>query len=161
VCLLSSSRTEPTPGWWTIPAERSKNKLSHRVPLVGEALRIVRQLRGEVPPEVPHVFPGLRHKPIENPQKWCKRIRLASKMEFKLHDLRRTAASHLTGDCKVSRFTVEQVLNHQGRGITKVYDRHSYDAEKRDALRKWDVRVNQILVVKNVKTRISIDGSVS
>jgi hypothetical protein len=37
----------------------------------------------------------------------------------------------------VSRLVVSKVLNHAEKGITAVYDRHSYDAEKRVALETW------------------------
>ena len=55
---------------------------------------------------------------------------------FTPHDLRRTAASHMTG-IGISRLTVSKILNHAEQGITAVYDRHSYDAEKRQALDTW------------------------
>ena len=35
-----------TSGWWTIPGGRSKNGLSHRVPLSPQALRIFKELHG-------------------------------------------------------------------------------------------------------------------
>ena len=38
----------------------------------------------------------------------------------------------------VQRFVIGQVLNHKEPGVTKVYDRHSYDPEKRKAMDKWD-----------------------
>jgi hypothetical protein len=34
----------------------------------------------------------------------------------------------------ISRFTVSKILNHAGKGTKAVYDRHSYDQEKQDAL---------------------------
>jgi integrase len=34
-----------TTGWWTIPGERSKNGLDHRVPLSPQASRILKDLR--------------------------------------------------------------------------------------------------------------------
>jgi integrase len=45
-------------GWWTIPGTRTKNKKLHRVPLVGEALRIVRARTENRDGEF--VFPGPR-----------------------------------------------------------------------------------------------------
>ena len=54
-------------------------------------------------------------------------------MEFRIHDLRRTAASYMTGT-GISRLTVSKILNHAEKGATAVYDRHSHDSEKRDAL---------------------------
>lgn len=46
-------------GWWTIPAERSKNKLTHRVPLSPPALKILKELKKEVG-DSPWVFPSAR-----------------------------------------------------------------------------------------------------
>jgi site-specific recombinase XerD len=49
------------------------------------------------------------------------------------HDLRRTAASHMTAK-GISRLVVSKLLNHVELGVTAVYDRHSYDQDKRSAL---------------------------
>jgi hypothetical protein len=38
-----------------------------------------------------------------------------------------------------------QVLNHVERGITRVYDRHSYDPEKRQALQAWGDFLGQLV----------------
>jgi integrase len=56
------------------------------------------------------------------------------------HDLRRTAASMMTS-MGVSRIVVGHILNHAERGVTAVYDRYSYDAEKRAALNLWSERL--------------------
>jgi hypothetical protein len=45
----------------------------------------------------------------------------------------------------VSRLVVSKVLNHAEKGITAVYDRHSYDAEKRVALETWARMLTDIL----------------
>ena len=60
------------------------------------------------------------------------------------HDLRRTAASHMTG-MGVPRLTVSKILNHIESGITAVYDRHSYDQEKRKALDLWGDKLRKII----------------
>ena len=54
--------------------------------------------------------------------------------------MRRTAASLITG-AGVPRLVVKKLLNHVERDITAVYDRHGYDAEKRDALERWERRL--------------------
>jgi hypothetical protein len=41
----------------------------------------------------------------------------------------------------IPRFIVGRVLNHAEPGVTAVYDRHSYDAEKKDALDKWAAKL--------------------
>jgi hypothetical protein len=38
------------------------------------------------------------------------------------------------------------VLNHSEKGdVTAIYDRHSYDGEKRVAFEKWDRHVREVL----------------
>lgn len=45
----------------------------------------------------------------------------------------------------IPRLTVSKILNHLESGVTAVYDRHSYDAEKKAALDKWGERLSFIL----------------
>jgi hypothetical protein len=44
----------------------------------------------------------------------------------------------------ISRLTVKKILNHAERDVTAVYDRHSYDPEKRTALEAWARRLEAI-----------------
>jgi hypothetical protein len=43
------------------------------------------------------------------------------------------------------RLVVSKILNHVESGVTSVYDRHSYDPEKRAALDYWGNRLEQIV----------------
>lgn len=43
------------------------------------------------------------------------------------------------------RLTVRKPLNHVDRDVTGIYDRHSYDPEKRIALEAWGRRVAEIV----------------
>ena len=45
----------------------------------------------------------------------------------------------------VERLIVSKILNHVERGITAVYDRHSYENEKRAALEALAAMVERIL----------------
>ena len=45
----------------------------------------------------------------------------------------------------VSRLVISKVLNHVERGVTAVYDRHGYDAEKRMALETWARELQRVL----------------
>jgi integrase len=134
-------------GWWTIPGNKTKNGLSHRVPLTEPALAILREMKSvaEEDDYSQFVFPspkGDTH--IRNPQKAIERIQKATKIDFVGHDFRRTAASMMTG-MGIPRLTVKKILNHVEREITAVYDRHSYDAEKREALEAWAKRLMKIV----------------
>ena len=64
--------------------------------------------------------------------------------DWRLHDLRRTAATHM-GRLGVERLVVGKVLNHAEPGVTKKYDRHDYFAEKKRALERWAQRLQAIL----------------
>lgn len=139
-------------GWWTIPSTSSKNKLAHRVPLNASALEILKALRadadrrlearedaGQRAEEPVFVLEGARGK--------RQQAVAASKFtvtNFKGHDLRRTAASYMASG-GISRLTIGKVLNHVERGVTAVYDRHSYDPEKRAALIWWDAELRRIV----------------
>jgi integrase len=107
------------------------------VPLAPQVSRLLREIKA-VSPDEALVFRGGRiGQPLANLQKPLRRVKRASGLDFKFHDLRRTAASHMTG-IGVSRLVVSKLLNHVERGITAVYDRHTYDAEKRAALMRWE-----------------------
>lgn len=123
---------------WTIPPEHSKNGLSHLVPLSDEAVDLLQGLR-ELAGDSEWVFPSPTRagQHIENVQKAAARVRLESGIaDFVLHDLRRTAARYMTG-IGIPRLFVAKILNHVEQGVTQVYDRHSYDQEKRQALDAW------------------------
>jgi hypothetical protein len=45
----------------------------------------------------------------------------------------------------VDRVVVALILNHAPREVTAVYDRHRYDAEKRQALDLWANRLRAIV----------------
>ena len=55
---------------------------------------------------------------------------------WRLHDLRRTAAT-IMPRLGVDVVVVERVLNHQLRGMMKVYQLYAFDNEKRRALNLW------------------------
>lgn len=132
-------------GVWTIPGEKAKNGMSHRVPLSP----IARAVLDVIPePRAGWLFPSPRAKgPVggQSVDHAMHRSREALGIgDATPHDLRRTAASHMTS-IGVSRFVVSKVLNHAEAGVTAVYDRHSYDLEKRGALDAWGKRLEEII----------------
>lgn len=154
-------------GWWTIPAERAKNGLSHRVPLSKQAQSVLTDYKSWLEEHLPKinegrvkkrkppreitgwVFPAPKGKePMAWVQKAAERMRTASGVQFRPHDLRRTAASMMTGS-GISRLVVSKILNHVETGVTAVYDRHSYDGEKRTALDAWGRQIEAILAAKS------------
>lgn len=135
--------------WWTIPAHKAKNNLAHRVPLSPMAIALLKQAR-IYSGQSDYVFPSPRkdkHINVDAISKAFKRSAEFFAFEEKVtpHDLRRTAASHMTS-MGINRLIVKKILNHVESDITAVYDRHSYDIEKRSALDAWDNRLNQIIL---------------
>jgi integrase len=148
-------------GWWTIPAKQTKlrlthnvqdglakNKLPHRVflaPMAVELLQRVKALSGDSP----WLFPSPRgNKPITGAAvDHALRLALNSlEMEhFTPHDLRRSAATFMTGSCGIPRLVVSKILNHAEPHITAVYDRASYDKEKQMALEAWGRKLQAII----------------
>lgn len=123
---------------WVIPAELSKNRKPHVVPLNDVALRML----GEVPrfDNCDWVFTTTRRAPISGFSKALRNIHARSETsEWRFHDLRRTAASGMAR-AGIAPYVVEKVLNHISgtiSGVAAVYNRYGYDAERREALDKW------------------------
>jgi integrase len=146
--------------WWTIPSTASKNKLAHRVPLSTSAVDLLTKLRPkedqdakkhqnekkdqskneeQIDPSASFVVAGARGK-----RQQANAAATFTVDNFRGHDLRRTAASMMASG-GVPRLVINKILNHVERDITAVYDRHSYDAEKRAALDWWDLKLEEIL----------------
>jgi len=126
-------------GWWLIPATSSKNRLAHRVPLSDGAARLIGDRLAVARPRAVYVLEGARGK-----RQQAEAAATFGVPDCRGHDLRRTAASLMTAG-GIPRLTVSKILNHAERGITAVYDRHSYDAEKAAALTWWDRKLASIL----------------
>lgn len=88
--------------------------------------------------------PADRSQHVYSIQKLAQRVRANSKVVYRAQDLRRTAASIMSGR-GVPRLVVGKILNHAEPGVTKVYDQHSYDREKQEALNAWGARVESIV----------------
>jgi integrase len=150
-------------GWWTIPATRTKNGLEHRVPLGKIAVSLLCSV--PVQDRGSFVFPALRGKnPVVNLAKPLTRIIRraevvlnrgsvapnASGLRFTIHDLRRTTATGMAS-VGISPTIIARVLNHSSAmspsRVTLVYDRYSYDREKRDALTQWESRLSEVVSI--------------
>ena len=130
--------------WWTIPAQFSKNGLAHRVYLSPLAQAELKRIRPLLTKGAEFVYTGIRsshhrkHALDEFPVN-----------DFQPRDFRRTAASNMT-KAGIPRDVVSKVLNHVEPGVTKVYDRFSYDKQKRQAMLVWDRRLRAIVKTRRV-----------
>ena len=128
-------------GVWNIPAENTKNKVEHYIPLQPLALDMIESLK-PLTGEQAFVFNSMRvdNTPIAGFTKLIMRIKkMTSIKDFRLHDLRRTVATNLAKD-GVPIHVLKKILNHtegKKQDITSVYNRYDYMDEKRTALINW------------------------
>ena len=50
--------------------------------------------------------------------------------------------------------TISKVLNHAEGGVTRIYDRHSYLTEKREALERWSQKLGKSVLRSDADIRI-------
>ena len=140
--------------WWTIPGTVTKNGESHRVPLVDEARTIIGVLGSDRRDSAEYVFSGRGDASVlDRAKKAPAVVARALKIDFRGHDLRRTAATRMAA-AGVPRDHIARVLNHVAGGAraTRVYDRHQYDHEKRLALEAWARALTAILTRRSTDT---------
>jgi integrase len=136
---------------WTLPRGRVKSDRTHEVPLSPLALSILDEARKVRTSD--SVFTTSRSGGSWNKFKLRLDRAAAVAEEWHLHDLRRTAATQMAG-LGVERLTISKILNHAEAGVTQVYDRHRYDAEKRAALDRWSTRLEQIVGLRQAPDNV-------
>jgi integrase len=152
VAMEAAEITQESDGWWwTIPKRKTKNArhenaTDQRVALSGRAEEVVLRRLAQTPKGF--LFPSasknghLEQKYISEQvyyyQPYCKvREELVRKRlpvsHWAPHDLRRTARTMLAAlDCPDS--VAEAIIGHMQNGIKGVYNRHSYDKQRREWL---------------------------
>lgn len=139
-------------GLWTLPREAAKMARTHVVPLPPLATDILRNLpRYASAEDDAFVFTtdgGRTHISGYSKIKAALDAHIGVNAEdgiegavdeWRLHDLRRTAASGMAR-LGVALHVIEKVLGHESgtiSGVAAIYNRHGYDREKRDALAAW------------------------
>lgn len=131
---------------WTIPSSRSKNGISHDVPLSAEACTILHSLPRFLGSD--YVFTTNGITPVSGFGRLKKRIDSdLSFSNWRIHDLRRTVASGMA-KLGIAPHVVEKVLNHRSgilSGVAAVYNRYGYNVEKRSALESWAQHLSRLV----------------
>ena len=152
---LMWEEVDPSGEWWNLPAAKAKN---------GKALRIhlntvARELMGERPEGGGPVFasPAIEGQAlaVRSLSRVVRRAEYFGLERFTPHDLRRSAATHMPR-LGTPHFIVGQLLGHTVRSVTGVYDRHSYDPEKKKASEKWGRELKTITTGKAAEKVIQI-----
>jgi integrase len=134
---------DPETALIAIPGDRTKNSRSHDVPLSSMALAV---LRDELLVDGQDAVFG--ETGFSNWSRSKAALDDACKVKnWTLHDLRRTCATRMA-DLRVQPHIIEAVLNHVSghkAGVAGIYNRSSYDEEKREALTLWAGHIKLIL----------------
>lgn len=134
-------------GVWTIPPERAKGGHGHQVPFNLD-MRFILNGYVNTPDRTPDDLLFTGRQSGEALTSWPRAKEqvdhISDVTDWRLHDLRRTAATGMA-TAGVPRHTISRVLNHAEGGVTNIYDRYSYFAEKEDALNRWNTRLSWIL----------------
>jgi integrase len=125
-----------------LPASRTKTGDSLDIPLAPVVVEWLNTLR-TLASGNDYVLPKRRRDPRERvPHVGIDTLNVALQRvkhgleHFTLHDLRRTARTHLAA-LGVRRQVAERCLGHKLRGVEGTYDRHDYFKERRTALESW------------------------
>lgn len=147
---------------WTIPATLAKGKRTHHVPLSHLAIEVLNKMK-RLKSDKEYVFssPVNPAEAIQDIKRQVNHVRKYSDdsditvKDFRLHDLRRTAATYMA-ELNVDRTVLGKILNHKGVAgdglVTAIYDRHDYMKEKKSALQKWAFRLEHITSVDEETT---------
>jgi integrase len=133
----------------TLPATRTKNKRQHVVPLSVPALAILQSRTADR-----DLIFGSGDRGFTS---WSNGKRAFDSVvgelpPWALHDLRRTVATGMA-DIDVDPHVIEAVLNHTSgskRGVAGIYNRSSYERQKRVALARWADRVLAVVEGRSV-----------
>jgi integrase len=123
-----------------LPASRVKGREARTIPLCPLAWRILHdgpRIQGGR-----YVFSTTGDAPVSGWSKAKAAIdrHMGSNADWRLHDLRRTAATGMER-LGVPVMVIESVLGHAKPGILQIYQRHQFEAEKGAALAKWAGKV--------------------
>ena len=144
-----------------VPPQRMKSKAAHEVPFSRAVLAIIDDLprfKGDF------IFTTTGgERPVSGFGKF--KVRLDNKIAeliaedvaagltekgqvevrpWRIHDLRRTVRTRLS-ELRVPDMVCELVIGHTKPSLHKVYDRHKFSSEKREALELWAARLASII----------------
>lgn len=142
---------------WTLTPSRTKTNSAIRIPLAAPvvewldelkvfafgsdnlfpARRLVRERQGRRHANRhPHVSPDTLNVAL-------KRLPLKDIEHFTVHDMRRTARTHMAS-LGIDRFVAERALNHKLKDVEGIYNQYDYFKERKVALEKWAALLSTI-----------------
>ena len=156
------SEIETGKSLWTIPGERTKNKLVHVVPLSPQAMEIVKVVTRIDKSD--HVFTTTGDSGVGGFSRAKERIdeRMKAATPWTFHDLRRTTSTGMA-EIGIAPHVIEAVLNHVSgaakAGVAGTYNKWAYQTEKTQALQRWGDHISRIVTGEPRAKVIRIRGA--
>jgi integrase len=141
----------------TLPGARTKNRREFTIPLTDSAIAVLqaqpRRLRADGSPRdfvFGHGDRGWQDWSGSKKELDARIVTAQSEpiLDWRLHDFRRTLSTTMHERLGILPHIVEAVLGHVDghlRGVAGVYNKSSYDQQKRSALRKWADHVESLV----------------
>jgi len=132
-----------TEGTWRIPTTKSDRP--HLLPLSDAAVAVMTELKAFTGSET-FLFPSSYGGAVMNPNRARDRVLERSETEhWTIHDLRRTLRTGIT-KLRFPEEVGDRILNNAtAAGVRKVYQRHQYLPEMRQALNAWAHELTRIV----------------
>jgi len=125
---------------WTIPKERMKMNIEHRIPLPPRAIEIIREIpRGSECNSDSYVFPGQSRGSPLSQMSMTMLLRRMKLGHYTVHGMRSSFRDYMGDMTHHAESTVEQALAHQvGDETSRAYRRGDAFLKRRQVLRDWE-----------------------
>jgi integrase len=134
-------------GRWIISKERAKNGRAHIVHLSPQALALLSKMPRR--DGVDLVFTTTGQSAVSGFSKAKSALDARSHVsDWRLHDLRRTAATYMADDLKIAPVVVDRILNHIAgsvRGVAAIYQRGEHLEDRKAALAAWGLLIEDLV----------------
>lgn len=130
---------------WTKPAETTKTRLEHQVPLPTQAIALLKELK-EIQPESEFLFPSRLsvHKTISDMTFNLALNRLGYEGKQNPHGFRHLASTTMNDRFSDKEQVIEVCLAHKKKGVKGVYDKSQHLDERRVLMQWWADYLNQL-----------------
>lgn len=141
---------------WLIPETKADSATGHSREMVvymsDQVIEIFKELKAIAGNE-PFVFVGrksgthISHNAFNTAQKAA--LALTDLPPFTVHDLRRTASTHLN-EQGFNSDAIEACLNHTAKGVRGVYNKAKYEKERTEMMQKWSNHIFSVIYEPNL-----------
>jgi integrase len=133
-------------GNYTIPRERFKSDLEHRLPITKDLAALLATLPRFKSGD--HLFSYNHGRDPVNSFTSAKRkidaFMPADTPRFSFHDIRRSVRTRLS-QLRVDRDVAELIIGHGKKGLDRIYDQHEFEPEIREGLERWQGMLRSII----------------